>query len=143
MAEKKKDLSTMEVALKLDSPMFECFVRELNVAIKRGLMKVNSEEFEEATVTAKIKIDLPTYEEPQQVRDEFTGETVTRMRQYKVPHIDHEITVNLNQKTKTTGNFILKEHEIMEIEGEFIAIPIAQAQMSMDEFVKEMGLDRD
>ena len=136
MAEKKKDFSEMRVAIKLDSPMFECFVRELNAAIKRGVIKVYGEEFEDAEITAKIKIDLPTYEEPQQVIDEYSGETVTRMRQYKAPHIDHKITVNLKQKSETSGDFILKQHELREIDGEFIAVPITQAQMRIDEFVK-------
>lgn len=137
MAEKKKDLSNTEIAIKLDSPMFECFMRELNGAIKRGVLKVYGEEFEDAEITAKIKIDLPTYEEPQQVIDEFTGEQVTRMRQYKAPHIDHKITVNLKQKSETSGDFILKQHELREIDGEFIAIPISKAQMSIHEFLED------
>ena len=137
MAEKKRDLSKIEVAIKLDSPMFECFMKELNGAIKRGIVKVFSEEFEDAEITSKIKITLPTYEEPKEVIDRESGEHVTRMRPYKVPHIEHKITVSLKQKSETSGDFILKGHELMEIDGEFIAVPITQAQMHMGEFIKD------
>ncbi len=135
MAEKKKDFSEMKVAIKLDSPMFECFMRELNGAVKRGLTKVFSEEFEDAEITAKIKITLPTYEEPEQVIDEESGDRVTRMRPYKAPHVEHKITVNLKQKSETSGDFILQKHELMEIDGEFVAVPVTQAQMSIREFL--------
>lgn len=98
------------------------------------LSKVYDDEFEGGEITAKIKISMPEFEDPQQVIDSF-GESTTMMRKYKSPSIEHKISLQLKQKSESTGEVVLREHEIKEIDGNYVAVPLVKAQMSMDEFL--------
>lgn len=134
--QRRQKLSETEFDIDLYSPMFEQFIVQLNARIGDCLMKVFTDEFEDGEITAKIKITMPEYEDPQIVVDGY-GEQTTMMRRYKSPSIKHTISLQLKQKREVSGEVALKEHEVKEIDGKYVAVPVVKAQVTMEEYLKE------
>lgn len=132
---KEQNLSKMEVGIDIYSPIFEKFIVQLNGRIKECLPKIYSDEFEHGEITAKIKLSMPEREKPKEVYDE-DGEQTTVMEAYKSPNIEHKISLQFKQKSEVDGEVILREHEIKEVDGEYIAVPIQKPQVSMDEYLE-------
>ncbi len=130
------DLSKQVLEIDIESPVFNSMLHDTNKEIKRVMQKVYDEEFESGEITIKLNLTiLDDYKEFPKT-NEF-GELVNELYRYKRPRFEHKVTTTLKKQFKQDGLYT-EEKEIQFVDGEYIAVPIENPQLGMDDYLKEV-----
>lgn len=132
--DEKIDLSKKVLEININSEIFAGMLNDINMEIQRCIRNVYDEKFEAGEISLKINIALPTAYETFPSEDEFTGEKMTKSYKYRKPAFEHKITTVLKKQYKNDGNYSDKR-DVQFVDGKFVAIPIKEAQMSIDDII--------
>jgi len=125
------DLSKIVLDIDIDSEVFNALRSDLNKEVQRCIKEVFNEEFESGEITLKLNIEIPTGVETIPKKNEF-DEMVNETFTYKKPKFEHKITTTLKKQYKQEGVFTEKR-DIQLIGGVYVAVPIKEAQMNIDD----------
>lgn len=125
------DLSKKVLDIDVESPVFQCLLKDLNKEIQRCIKKVYDEEFESGEISLKLTIEIPEADKVIPKVDEF-GEMINEVFRYRKPRFEHKVTSTLKKQFKQEGLYT-EERDIQFEDGRFIAVPIKDAQMSIDD----------
>lgn len=129
--DEKIDLSKKVLEIDIESAIFKGMLTDVNNEVLRCIRDVFDQKFEAGEITLKLNISLPTaYEEFPSV-DEY-GEEVVKSYKYRKPLFEHKVTTVLKKQYKTDGGYTDKR-DIQFLDGKFVAVPIKEAQMSIDD----------
>jgi hypothetical protein len=119
--------------IELNSPIFRMMVSTFNMHLVNVLAELNAGNFEEGDINLKLTIDLQKCLEEVQAPNEIGSES-KRDFWYKKPVFSHEITSTFKRRNKDKGAY--NEQRALQInsEGEFVAVPIKTAQLTMDDY---------
>lgn len=129
--DEKADLSKQALEIDIDSPTFNCLRQDLNKEIQRCIRQIYDEKFEAGEISVKLTLEIPDAFKTIPGTDE-TGELVHELYKYRQPRFEHKITTTLKQRFKQEGVFT-GEREVVFEDGRFIASPIKNPQISMEE----------
>ena len=129
--DEKIDLSRIALAIDITSPVFYAMLKDLDKEIQRCIKKVYDEEFESGEITLKLNVEIPNAFETIPEQNEF-GEMVNKTFKYRQPYFEHKVTTSLKKQFKQEG-FYKEKRDIQLKDGKFIAIPIKDAQMHIDD----------
>ena len=134
--EENVDLSKQVLEIDIESPVFNSMLHDTNQEIKRVMQKVYDEEFESGEITIKLNLTiLDDYKEFPKT-NEF-GELVNELYRYKRPRFEHKVTTTLKKQFKQDGLYT-EEKEIQFVDGEYVAVPIENPQLGVDDYLKEV-----
>lgn len=129
--DEKVDLSKKVLGIDINSEAFQCMLKDMNSEIQRCILNVFDEKFEAGEITLKLNIELPkAYENFPSV--DIEGEPTVKTFKYRKPVFDHKITTTLKKQYKRDGGYTDKR-DIQLKDGKFIAVPIKEAQMNIDD----------
>lgn len=129
------NLSKQVLEIDIDSPVFDCLLNDLNEEIQRCIRKVYDEEFEAGEISVKLTLEIPDDYKLIPRANEF-GEMVNDTFKYRKPRFEHKITTTLKKRFKQEGVFTA-EREVVFQDGKFIAIPLRDPQVSIDDLEEE------
>lgn len=127
----KVDLSKKVLDIDIESPVFSEMLDNLNNEILRTIQKVYDKEFESGEISLKLTIELPNAYENFPSVDEY-GEQAVKTFKYRKPEFEHKVTTTLKKQYKRDGIFSDKR-DIQFKDGRFVAVPIKEAQISIDD----------
>lgn len=132
----KVDLSNKVLELDIYSPIFKIMLHDLNLEMKRAIDKVFERDFEGGEITLKLKIEIPDGYKEYPKTDRY-GNTTTERYVYRRPRFEHTVTTTLKKQYKQEGVYA-EERDIKFVDGQYIACPIQDPQMSVfDEYQEE------
>lgn len=117
--------------IEVDSPVFYSMLNDINKEIQRCIKKVYDEEFESAEISLKLTIEIPEADKVIPKVNEF-GEMINEVFRYRKPRFEHKVTSTLKKQYKQEGVYT-EERDIQFEDGKFVAIPIKDAQMRIDD----------
>lgn len=129
--DEKIDLSKMTLDIDIASPVFYAMLNDLDKEIQRCIKKVFDEEFESGEISLKLSIELPNAYETIPKEDDF-GEMVNETFKYRQPYFKHKVTTSLKKQFNQEGLY-KEKRDIQLKDGKFIAVPIEDAQMHIDD----------
>lgn len=124
------DLSKKALDIDIDSSVFEEMKSTLDCEIKRVLHKVYNNEFEAGEITLKLSITIPETYKFYPCEHPVTHEMIEQKYMYRKPIFEYKTSTALKKQYKAEGKFE-EERELKEIDGEFVAVPLENPQMSM------------
>lgn len=124
------DLSRKVLDIDVDSPVFNCLLKDLNREIQRCVKKVYEEEFEAGEITVKLSLEIPEAFKTIARIDEF-GEIINDTYRYRQPRFEHKITSTLKKQYKQEGIY-QEERDVKFEDGKFVAVPIKDPQIRID-----------
>lgn len=125
------DLSKKVLEIDIESPVFNCMLQDMNEEIQRIIQKVYDEEFSEGEITLKLNLSIPfDYKEIPKTSE--YGELINELYRYRKPRFEHKITATLKKQYKQEGLYS-EEKEIKFIDGQFVAVPIEDPQLHIDD----------
>ena len=128
----KVDLSKTVLEIDIESPVFNCMLQDLNREIQRTLDKVYNGDFEAGEISVKLVLTIPEDFKEFPKTNEF-GEMVNELYRYRRPHFEHKVTTTLKKQYKQEG-FYGEEREVKFEGGQFMAVPIIDPQLTMEDF---------
>lgn len=129
--DEKRDLSKEVLDIDIESPVFYAMLKDLNKEIQRCIRKVYDEEFESGEISLKLSIEIPDAFEIIPKENEF-GEMINETFKYRQPYFEHKVTTSLKKQFKQEG-FYGEKRDIQYKDGKFVAIPIKDAQIHIDD----------
>lgn len=124
------DLSKRVLEIDIDSPVFNCLLKDLNSEIQRCVKKVYEEEFEVGEITIKLSIEIPEAYKTIPRVDEF-GEIINDTYRYRQPRFEHKVTSTLKKQYRQEGIY-QEERDVKFEDGKFVAVPIKDPQVRID-----------
>jgi len=126
------DLSKRVLTIDIDSPVFSSMLSDLNGEIQRVIEKVFKGEFESGEISVKLNIEIPeSYKSFARTNED--DELVSDTYKYKRPDFQHKVTSTLKKKYEQKGEFT-GEREVVFIDGEYVARPLEQDQMTLEDY---------
>lgn len=125
------DFSKRVLEISIESEVFSGMLRDINLEIQRCIHQVYEEKFESGEINLKLTIELPEAHENYPVIDEG-GEASILEFKYRKPVFGHKVTTTLKKQYKRDGGYCDKR-DIQLKDGRFIAIPIEDPQVAIDE----------
>ncbi|MFM1542309.1 hypothetical protein ABGF49_07820 [Helcococcus ovis] len=101
--------------------MFKPILNTLDNHIKKALIQINSENFDEATITLKLKLSVTE-------KDTFVGENVIS---YKEPKITFDTNTKLSHNYQDAYRLTFKDCELVKIGNEFGIVKVKDNQLNM------------
>jgi hypothetical protein len=126
------DLSKRVLTIDIDSAVFSSLLGDLNGEIQRVIKKVFEGEFESGEISVKLNIEIPDAFKTYARTDDF-GDLVNETYKYRRPSFEHKVTSTLKKKYEQKGEFG-GEREVVFLDGEFVARPLKQEQMSIEDY---------
>lgn len=131
---KKAKLQEKALDISLGVGVLSDAIANGNKKIKECLDKVASGEFEKGKVT--ITVEITTQElEAQNVINQATNSVESRT--YISPVITHKESLSMTYKSESGESIDLPDMELIEIGGEYIAVPLEDAQVLLDDYMQE------
>jgi hypothetical protein len=131
----EKDTSREILAINIDSEIFNGVRFDLDAEIKRCVRAVYDNDFEAGEITLKLNIEIPNAYDTVFKKDPVTGETMQETYRYRKPHFEHKISTVLKKQYKKDGIYEARR-DVQFIDGEYVAVPIKEAQMHMDDYAE-------
>lgn len=128
--DERVDLSKKVLEIDVDSPVFDCLLKDLNSEIQRCVKKVYEEEFEAGEITIKLSIEIPEAYKTIPRVDEF-GEVINDTYRCRQPRFEHKVTSTLKKQYKQEGIY-QEERDVKFEDGKFVAVPIKDPQVRID-----------
>lgn len=128
----KLDISKQVLTIDIQSPVFASMLSDLNGEIQRGIEKVFNNDFACCEISLKLNLEIPKAFKTIPKENEF-GELVNETYTYRQPDFEHKITCTLKKQYKQEGVFT-GEREVIFVDGEFVASPLKQEQMSIEDY---------
>lgn len=129
--DEKSDFSKKVLEISIESEIFSGMLKDINSEIQRCILHVYDEKFEAGEITLKLTIEIPEAYENFTYIDEY-GEEIIETFKYRKPAFGHKVTTTLKKQYKCDGSYSDKR-DIQFKDGKFIAIPIKDPQMSIDD----------
>ena len=117
--------------LDVNSPAMEEAVASLDKMLKKCLDQVFDGEFESGEINLKLEVGVEPAIELFPATDDL-GEPTEHAYEYKKPVLKHKASLQLKKKEEISGQFCGRV-ELKMIDGQFVAVPIEDAQMSLFE----------
>lgn len=136
---KQENLHKKEMEISIYSPMFAGAVEDIDKRIRACMAQVNDDEFEKGRITAVIDIMI----DEKEATTAITSNTnQAKIGKYNAPHIKTNITLSLTRKDQVKSDITYEKHEIVVAEnGTYVAIPIKDAQVTIEEAIEQQKLE--
>ena len=129
-------MKSEEIKIELDSPTFEGLVKTFNSHLINVLAELKAGNFEEADINLKLNVAL--YDKSKELIDENEiGSEKKHSVFYKSPVFEHEVKSTFKRSNKDKGTYSAEIALEINEDGEFVAVPVKSAQMTMDEFQRQ------
>lgn len=134
------DLSKATLEIDIESQVFKPMLKAFNKEIKRVTKEVYDKKFEGGEITLKLNIEIPDQVKEIPAVNEF-GDLINELYKYKAPNFEHKISTTLKKQYKHEGSYKDRK-EVVEEEGHFVVKPLKEAQINVDEYMKEQERKR-
>jgi len=126
------DVSKQVLTIDIQSPVFSSMLGDLNGEIQRVIEKVFEKEFISGEITVKLNLEIPeAFKEF--AREDDDGQLINECYKYRRPEFQHKVTSVLKKKYEQKGEFS-GEREVMLVNGEYVASPLKQEQMCIEDY---------
>lgn len=127
---KLENLQKQALNVSVYSPMFAPVIQSIENRIKSCMEYIGADEFEEGRISVTIDI-IAEEKEAQNVIIPNTNTVGTRT--YKAPRIKYNTTLKLVIKDQVKGDTLLEKMEITQTKDGYQAVPVADAQMKIED----------
>lgn len=129
--DERVDLSRKVLEIGMDSPVFNCLLKDLDKEIQRCIKKVYDEEFESGEISLKLSIEIPKAFKTIPKTNEY-GELINETYKYRKPLFEHKVTTTLKKQFKQEGIYT-EDRDVKYEDGKFFATPIKDPQICIDD----------